>query len=126
MRVVVSVVIGFALALSTLGGGSRAAAGGMLPACAICTCQNEAVLCVGTSPTMEELEEQGPCGGICSTVDSSFQSLTIVDAPCEDLPTCDHAYAPAASPLWLGGGAFALLLLSSVTLRRARLRGTLS
>lgn len=88
-------------------------------ACAICTCQNEAVICV--EAFTETAEEQGPCAGPCSE-NGGFQSIQVVQNACSDLPTCDHAYAPAASPLWLAGGALGLLLFGGVTLRRVRSR----
>jgi hypothetical protein len=87
--------------------------------CVICTCQNEAVICL--QGFGEEIGEQGPCAGPCSQ-NEGFQSIKIVESACEDLPTCDHAYAPAASPLWLTGGAVALLLIGGATVRRMSAR----
>jgi hypothetical protein len=109
-------VIGVTLGLLL---GAAEVRAGVEPRCAICTCQNEAVICIQAET--EVVEEQGPCAGPCSQNDG-FQSIKIVESACEDLPTCDHAYAPAASPLWLSGGAFALLLGGGAAVRRLRSR----
>ncbi len=112
----VAVLLGLTFAM--LAGPSDVSAIPVADSCAICTCQNEAVICLGR---FGETEEQGPCAGPCS-LNGGFQSIQIVESPCEDLPTCDHAYAPAASPLWLSGGAVALLLLGGATVRRVHSR----
>lgn len=88
--------------------------------CGICTCADGAVLCLDTF--MEVVEEQGPCGPACSEIGSSFESLEIVETSCENLPVCDRALAPAASPLWLAGGTLAMLFLGGAAVRRIRSR----
>ena len=85
--------------------------------CVICTCENNAVICLDGGPG-EIIEEQGICAGPCADVDSTFESREIVETACGDLPTCAHAETPTASPLWLSAGMIGLLFFGAATLRR--------
>jgi MYXO-CTERM domain-containing protein len=96
-----------------------------LSSCDVCTCQDGAVICIGVENHGEVLEEQGVCGGACSSIGSSFESRDHFELSCSDLPICDHAEAPAASPLWLSAGALALVGIGGLGVRRARRRPSL-
>jgi hypothetical protein len=108
-------------AFSLIGIFATPALAGPPAACIVCSCQDGAEICLNTT-TMEELEEQGPCGAPCASIGSSFASIELIDTPCEDLPVCDHAEAPAASPLWLSAGALSLAMLGGLGIRRMRPR----
>jgi hypothetical protein len=101
---------------------SAASAGNGQAACDVCTCADGAVVCLVVETHDEALEEQGVCGGACSSIGSTFESRQHVEESCSDLPACDHAAAPAASPLWLSAGALALVGIGGNGVRRARRR----
>jgi MYXO-CTERM domain-containing protein len=90
--------------------------------CIVCSCQDGAEICLPTALNMEVLEDQGVCGSPCASIGSSFAAIELLEVPCEDLPVCDHAEAPAASPLWLGAGALTLAMLGGLGIRRTRRR----
>src|SRR5262245_29975809 len=99
---------------------ARNALAGKVPACNVCTCTDGAIICIPTGD-MENAETEFPCG-ICVNIGSQFESREFVETACEDLPACDHAETPAASPLWLALGALALVGIGGTTLRRVRTR----
>jgi MYXO-CTERM domain-containing protein len=101
---------------------SAASAGKGQAACDVCTCADGAVICINVENHGDVLEEQGVCGGACSSIGSSFESREHVEVSCTDLPACDHAEAPAASPLWLSAGALALVGIGGIGVRRAQRR----
>jgi hypothetical protein len=86
--------------------------------CVVCTCADGAVLCLDSFT--ETQAEQGPCAGPCDSIGSSFGSIDVTETACEDLPACDRAQTPVASPLWLGGATVALMLFGGLSLRRLR------
>lgn len=120
LRILASIGLAAALGVGTastvLAGPSKE------PNCGICTCADGAVLCLDTTMGGEVVEEQGPCGPACSNIGSSFESLVIIETQCEDLPVCDHAEAPASSPMWLASAALAMFLLGGAAARRLRSR----
>jgi hypothetical protein len=119
MRMFARLLVGAVLMLAA---GSATAGPGVAPACNVCTCADGAIICLPSGPG-ESVEEQTPCG-ICTTIGSQFGSRDFVETACEDLPACDHAETPAASPLWLTGGALAMLLIGGTTVRRVRARAS--
>jgi hypothetical protein len=112
---------GFVVNLAIILGVTSMAWAGMPNACRICTCQNERIICLDTSIAMDVLEEEGVCGSPCAS-SGGFQSQELVDTPCEDLPQCDFAQTPTASPLWLSASALALVLVGGASMRRLRSR----
>jgi len=122
MRIEIDFAIGLACSVLLASATAHAVDGAH---CAVCTCQNgglnDTIVCVAQGGG-EEIEDQGPCASACSSVGQSYKSIKVVETACEDLPACDHAETPAASPLWLAGGAFALLVLGAAAVRRMRLR----
>lgn len=86
--------------------------------CEVCTCEDGTVVCLDAEA--DTVDELGVCGAVCSNAGSSFESRTLSPFECEDLPACDHAQTPAASPLWLSVGTLALVFLGGATMRRTR------
>jgi len=96
--------------------------GAVAAKCIICTCENGAVLCLDGPDGSEVVEEQGLCGPACSEINSSYKSNELVETSCEDLPTCDHADTPAASPLAMSIAGLGLVGFGTLLLRRNRVK----
>jgi len=117
--------IGLLVAAGIILPANAAFAGGdsaVFSACLLCTCQDGAVLCLDSTDGDEVIDELGPCGPACSEINSSYKSSELVETPCEDLPTCDHAETPAASPLAMSVAALGLVAFGALLLRRNRER----